>query len=231
MSLKCPYFCADLGYHVRSFDRQKSDATIAMLQRASISSASCVVDVGCGAGQTLRIVEELNPSVPLIGLDADESALEDGRALGERILFVRGQGERLPIAEGSASHIISRIAINYMHQARTMAEMIRTLSPDGRIIVSFIGFGYTLRNLLACRQGGWRQRCGNLKDLFAGLSLQFSGAQSRRGTFWGRSVPYSSPWRVRRQLRNLGCELAYFEVEDTFMGFPTAWWAIIHKTR
>jgi SAM-dependent methyltransferase len=204
--------------------------TVSFLQRVSIASATRVVDVGCGAGQTLRIVEELNPSVPLVGVDADGTALEHGHSVNGRIVFVKGQGERLPIADGCASHVVSRVAINYMHQASALGEMARILEPGGRMLLSVHGLGYTLRHAMFPQEPGWRQRLGNLKDLLVGLGLQISGFQAKRTTLLGRSVPYCSLRRLRRQLRRFSCGLTHVQVDGHFLGAPTVWWILVEKT-
>jgi SAM-dependent methyltransferase len=224
-----PYFYAPASYHGGSLERQQADMTAAVLQRAGITAATCVLDVGCGAGQTLRIVEGLNRSASLIGVDPDESALAACPSRNGRVQFLKGEGENLPLANGVASHVICRVAINYMHQAKAIREMARVLAPRGRIVLSFIGLGYTLKDAVSSPRKGFRQCLGNLKDLTAGLLLQVAGFQGRRATLWGRSVPYTSCWRLRRQLHKQGCDIEWLACEGRYLGLGTIWWAIITK--
>jgi len=223
------YFLPPALYHEGSFERQKSDVTPATLEAAAIRSASCVLDVGCGAGQTLRLVAGLAHAAHLVGLDPDAEALAAGRSLGGGIAFVRGEGERLPLADGAASHVICRVALNYMHQARTLDEIGRVLAPGGRLIVSFIAVGYNLREVVRPGRLGLRQRLGSGKDLLAGLILQATGFQADRGTRLGRSVPHTSPRWLGRRLRGLNMEVASLTSESSFLGLPTVQWAIALK--
>lgn len=223
------FYLPRASYHDRSFERQKSDVTVRVLEESAINTATCVLDVGCGAGQTLRLVERLAGSAVLIGLDPDQSALSSGGSRSGRARFLKGEGERLPIADGAASHVLCRVALNYMHQADTLGEMVRVLEAQGKIILSFHAFGYNLKEALLPKGGGIRQRLGNVKDLVAGLVLHASGRQGRRGTFMGRSVPHTSPWRLRRQLRGLGCEIIGLWHEEEFMFMPTVQWAIVSR--
>ncbi|HYT90545.1 MAG TPA: class I SAM-dependent methyltransferase [Gemmataceae bacterium] len=203
--------------------------TASVLERASIAQATSVLDVGCGAGQTLRLVAGLNEAALLIGVDPDEDACRSGRRGGERIHFLKGEGERLPLADGSVTHVICRVAVNYMHQARALREMTRVLAPGGTLVLSFIGFGYSLREVLAPGNAGLRQRLGNLKCLLSGILLQTLGYQGERGTFWGRSVPYTSVARLQCQLRERGCTMTWLGCEGRFLGTATICWAIISK--
>ncbi len=224
------YLVASPWYHETSYVRQKSDFTQAALEKSAISTATCVLDVGCGAGQTLRVIEEINPSATLLGLEPDETALATGRALSERIYFLKAEAEELPLADKVASHVICRVAINYMNQDRAFREMIRVLAPGGKLILSFIGSGYALKQVVHPERPGLRQRLGNLKDLLAGMLLHAWGFQGQRGTFWGRTVPYTSCWRLRRLVRHLNCQLTWLDAEGKFLGLSTIWWAIIRKT-
>jgi SAM-dependent methyltransferase len=223
------FYYAPVRYHGESLNRQKRDETLSMLERAAVVAARCVVDVGCGAGQTLRLVGEVNPDATLVGIDPDSEALAAGFSAGGRVHFLRAEGERLPLGDGVASHVICRVAINYMHQERALGELCRILAPGGRLVLSYHGFGYNLKEAVPPVPGGLRQWLGNVKDLIAGLALQAFGVQGRRGAFWGRSVPYLSSWRLRRWLRRLNCKTVYQEPAGRFWGFVATWWVVIQK--
>ena|SRR5438552_6555514 len=223
------YSFAPASFHRGSLAKQKSDVTAAMLAKAGIANAGRILDIGCGAGQTLRLVEELNNQAMLLGIDPDEEACRSGRQGNQRIHFVQGEGEHLPIADRSVHFAICRVAINYMHQATALREMARVLAPGGRIVISFHAFGYALRELLCPPKHGIRQRLGYLKDFVAGLVLHLVGYQGNRRTFWGRSVPYTACSRLRRQLREVDFEVTWLRCEGHFLGWGTVQWAIISR--
>lgn len=223
------YYFAPAVYHTGSLATQESDTTLAVLHRAGIAGATSVLDVGCGAGQTLRLVERLNTSALLLGIDPDAGACRAGRRAGPRIEFLAGAGERLPLADHSMSHVICRVAINYMHQRSALREMTRVLKPGGKIVLSFIGFGYALREVCHPGKGRWAPRLGNLKDVLAGAALQWLGYQGRRNSFWGRSVPYTACGWLRRGLQKEGCALDWLQCEDRYLCWATVWWAIFSK--
>src|SRR5262245_5979116 len=130
------YFVAPSKYHSGSLITQRSDMTRTVLQRAQIGNASRVLDVGCGAGHTLRVVEGMNPTAQLIGVDPDEEACRMGRGENGRICFIKAEGERLPLADGSVDFAICRVALNYMHQATALRELVRVLAPGGKLVLS-----------------------------------------------------------------------------------------------
>jgi len=91
-----------------------------------------VLDVGCGAGQTL-IATNFEPGTTVIGLDVDESALSLGRQLNKTICFVRARAENLPFQTEQLDFVFSRVALPYMHLHDTLSEILRVLKTGGRV--------------------------------------------------------------------------------------------------
>jgi ubiquinone/menaquinone biosynthesis C-methylase UbiE len=91
-----------------------------------------VLDLGCGAGQTL-IATDFAPGTVVIGLDVDRSALAFGKKLDERISFVCGRGESLPFQSDGLDFVFSRVALPYMNLHDTLSEIRRVLKTGGRL--------------------------------------------------------------------------------------------------
>lgn len=89
-----------------------------------------ILDVGCGAGQTL-IASHLDPDVKACGVDLDLAALSLGRDLSRQIWFACAKGERLPFRRDRFDLVICRVALPYMHIATALAEMRGVLKPHG----------------------------------------------------------------------------------------------------
>jgi SAM-dependent methyltransferase len=225
------YFFAPASYHEGSRDRQKSDVTLALLKEAGIEQADCVVDIGCGAGQTLRLVRKEAPRALLVGIDPDIAAFAAGIGDPDGLHLVCGEGERLPLADRMASHVICRVALNYMDQRMAIEEMARILRPGGYLILSCIGPGYALQQVIRPAHAGWRQRLGNLKDFIAGLLLHCFGWQGRRGTFWGRSVPYTPLRWLCQQLLNRDCMVRRHSCEGRFLRMATITWMMFVRNQ
>lgn len=91
-----------------------------------------ILDVGCGAGQTL-IGSNLSAGVVAIGLDLDHSALMLGKKLSSAIHFVSGRGESLPFRNQTFDLVICRVALPYMHIASALSELARVMVEGGDI--------------------------------------------------------------------------------------------------
>ncbi len=95
-----------------------------------VSRSQQVLDVGCGAGQTLIAS---CPGRPSFGVDLDREALRLGRTLTPDVRFVCASAERLPFATGTFDLVVSRVALPYTHIRSTLAEIYRILKPGGSL--------------------------------------------------------------------------------------------------
>jgi len=95
-------------------------------------NAESVLDIGCGAGQTLAAIGNHKRRV---GVDVDLDALQFGSAgtATSGIHLAAAKGERLPFADGTFDFVYSRVALPYMHIPAALAEMHRVLRPGGRL--------------------------------------------------------------------------------------------------
>ena len=91
-----------------------------------------VLDVGCGAGQTL-MATNFEPGTTVIGLDVDKSALSLGRQLAKPINFVCARAECLPFQSERLDFVFSRVALPYMNVHETLFEIWRVLKKGGRV--------------------------------------------------------------------------------------------------
>jgi ubiquinone/menaquinone biosynthesis C-methylase UbiE len=136
-----------------------------------------ILDVGCGAGQTL-IASRFDAGVVACGVDVDLGALWLGRSLDRRLRLVCARGETLPFRPASFDLVISRVAIPYMHVQRALGEMWRVMKAGGELWIVLHPLAFVLRHL---RQGalGLRPRaCAyQLYVLASGLALHLSGRQ------------------------------------------------------
>ena len=93
-----------------------------------------VLDVGCGAGQTLLVCA---PEVAqAFGVDFDFDALRLGRELKVPAGLVQASGEQLPFRSGSFDFLYSRVALPYMDIPVALAEFARVLEPGGRLWIT-----------------------------------------------------------------------------------------------
>lgn len=136
-----------------------------------------ILDVGCGAGQTL-IGSKLPETAFAVGLDNDHSALSLGKQFSAGIDFVRGRGETLPFKNGTFDLVICRVALPYMHISRALSEMSRVTTPGGDLWLVLHPLSLTVKELgtnivrFQARAGVYR-----LWVMMNGLALHFVGKQ------------------------------------------------------
>ncbi|MEJ7636580.1 MAG: class I SAM-dependent methyltransferase [Singulisphaera sp.] len=136
-----------LAYHLTEYRRQEGgDRIDNFLGADTPGPGSEVLDVGCGAGQTLRLLATRDPA-GRVGLDTDLEALMLGRRLagspGRAPDLVRATAQAIPFCDGRFTHVLCRVALNYMHQGRAVGEMTRVLRPGGSLYCRVEGRGST----------------------------------------------------------------------------------------
>jgi ubiquinone/menaquinone biosynthesis C-methylase UbiE len=141
--------------------------------------ATCksVLDIGCGAGQTL-IASALPAGVAAWGVDPDARALALGRGLTDRVHFASARGEQLPFADGTFDMVFSRVALPYMNIPAALAEIARVMRPDGHLWLSLHPPAFALRTMSqAIRAGSLRGAVFPVYTLVNALSLRVANRQ------------------------------------------------------
>ena len=97
-----------------------------------VGDAASILDIGCGAGQTLVA---LGARPQRVGVDVDLDALRFGRTRAPEpgLRLAAARGETLPFADGSFDFVYSRVALPYMDIPAALAEMRRVLRDGGRL--------------------------------------------------------------------------------------------------
>ncbi len=118
------------------YARQNAAQRSLLVDAVKDSEPRTILDLGCGAGQDiLPFIEQTDAFC--IGLD---QAAELGAVVGnvfntveskKRTAFVRSTGEKIPFADATFEVVLCRVALPYMHNRRTFAEVARVLKPGG----------------------------------------------------------------------------------------------------
>jgi SAM-dependent methyltransferase len=163
-----------------------------------------ILDVGCGAGQTL-IASKLDERSFLCGIDVDFMALRLGRRLAPNILFVAAQGERIPFQAASFDVLICRVALPYLGIGDALGEFRRVLRPGGFLWLVLQPFKHTateLRNSL--REGRLKDAIFRFYVMVNGLVFNLTGRQFRFPLGHGRQESFQTSWGIRRALLSNG---------------------------
>lgn len=161
-----------------------------------------VLDVGCGAGQTL-LASNLGKTVLAVGVDVDHAALAYGLEQGTNIKFVRARGEVLPFFNDSFDLVICRVALPYMRVDEALSEMSRVLSEGGELWLVLHPFRMTAKELSASlRRLNFKAIFYRLWVLGNGFALHVLGKQSR----WPfqRYESWQSVGHIRSTLAKVG---------------------------
>ena len=176
-----------------------------------------ILDVGCGAGQTL-IGCNLSEDIFAVGLDQDDSAIALGKQLTTAIHFVIGQGAALPFADDSFDLVICRVALPYMHVARALSEMARVSVAGGDLWLVLHPFSMTARELganiahLQIKAGLYRTWV-----LLNGLALHVLGKQWRWPAQSGGYETCQTNKGITRALRTAGFDQIQINRESHFV--------------
>jgi ubiquinone/menaquinone biosynthesis C-methylase UbiE len=105
-----------------------------------------VLDIGCGAGQTL-LGAGFRPGTRSIGVDYDYEALRIGKQFSPDLCLVHARGEQLPLHNNAFDLVISRVALPYMRTMDALGEMTRVLKPGGTLWLVLHPFRQVLREM------------------------------------------------------------------------------------
>jgi SAM-dependent methyltransferase len=141
-----------LSYHLSELEIARDASAPGHLLPPIPPGCRAVLDIGCGAGQTL-IGSRLGDDVLAVGVDPDAAALALGRTITEELHFAAAGGEHLPFADAAFDLVFSRVALPYMNIPIALREMGRVLRPGGTVWLSlhpprltFTAMGRALKN-------------------------------------------------------------------------------------
>lgn len=130
-----------------------------------------LLDVGCGAGQTLIAAY---PGRVCAGLDIDAEALEFGRTLTDSVRFVNGRAEAMPFRNGEFDVVIARVSVPYTNVGLCLKEMRRVVRDGGDVWLVLHSFSVAWEQ---ARASGLKGKIFFLYILFNSLCFHLFGWQ------------------------------------------------------
>jgi len=182
-------------YHLGELKIAQDPSHPAHILPPSVPAGSRVLDVGCGAGQTLIAAY---PYQLTFGIDIDLSALRLGRTLTNNIYFACSKAEILPFPSGEFDLVVARVSLVYTDLRRSLAEIRRVLKPGGLLWI-------TLHTFAMCWEQGkasnWKGKIFFVYILFNSMLFHFT---QRQISFLGRQESFQTERGMRRILQNCG---------------------------
>lgn len=175
-----------------------------------------VLDIGCGAGQTL-LATPFPPGTFRVGVDVAHEALVLGRELAPDLPLLGARGEWLPFASAAFDLLICRVALPYMHTGRAVAEMARVLAPGGDVWLVLHPWRMTVAELFAAARAlRVRVALHRMYVLANSLLLHAAG----REVAWpisGTHESFQTERAMRRRLRQAGFQQIAFQRGAAFV--------------
>jgi len=117
-----------------------------VLERARLQDGDNVLDVGCGTGTLAIAASSSGAPAAVVGLDADPSILRRARSkaedAGAEVRFDEAFSTEMPYDDAHFDVVMSTLFFHHLGDAdkrRTIAEVLRVLKPQGRLVVADIG--------------------------------------------------------------------------------------------
>ena len=97
-----------------------------------------LIDIGCGPGAFLCLVEGKYPDIQLNALDLSEEMIQETRErLAETAIATVGDSENMPLEGGQYQAVTCNMSIHhYPHPQKALNEMYRILVPGGYLLLN-----------------------------------------------------------------------------------------------
>ena len=131
--------------NVSGLERQKllaqtfNPSSIRFLDESGDLSGAKLLDLGCGIGETSRMLaERVGPGGSVHGIDFDPALVESAQSLNgqENITFAQGDAQALDFADASFDVVYTRFLLVHLQEPQAaLKEMTRVCKPQGKVIV------------------------------------------------------------------------------------------------
>ena len=97
-----------------------------------------LIDIGCGPGAFLSLVQERIPNIQLNALDLSEEMIRETRSrLASNAIATVGDAEHMPLESGQYAAVTCNMSIHhYPHPQDALNEMHRILRPGGTLLLN-----------------------------------------------------------------------------------------------
>lgn len=219
----------DYGDYARAaledYERRDQNAKSLFFEAVRNSKIETVLDLGCGAGQELFSFLE-NTNAFCVGIDkgaelgAITGELFSAKKFSKRAKFIRASGEKIPFADATFDVILCSVALPYMNNRETIAEVARVLKKNGAFVLKIHAprfyFSMIRRRSLALSP---KMLAYPVICLIAGAYHHLTKRQLERG-FWRGKEVYQTRSLVSRFCAENGLRIVE-EIEKDNLQTPT----------
>ena len=116
-----------------------------IVEELELTEREKVLEVGCGNGYYLNLLNKLGFNLTLVGIDNDELALKDARKFirnGE-VKLILADANKLPLEENSFDKVIISEVIEHVEsEQKVLSEIYRVLKPGGIMVLTTCNIDY-----------------------------------------------------------------------------------------
>jgi SAM-dependent methyltransferase len=192
------------NYHLEELAIARDPRAPRHIVPTNVPEGGRVLDIGCGAGQTLIALDRGSQSTA-VGIDVDVAALLLGQTLTDEVRFACARAEALPFSHDSFDFVIARLALPYADISRAVTEIERVLRGEGMCWLVLHPVSHAVRQLL------WHLRRLELKGaiyqlyvIANGVGLHLFGRQFRFPLRRNRIESFQTSRGIHRALRGAG---------------------------
>lgn len=210
---------------LENYERRGSETKSLFFDAVKDSKIETVLDLGCGAGQELFSFLE-NTNAFCVGIDKGAelgkitNEIFSAKSFSDRAKFVRSSGEKIPFADESFDVILCSVALPYMNNRKTIAEVARVLKKDGSFVLKIHSPAFYLSMIgrrlktLSPKMVAYPLIC-----LTAGVYHHLTSKQLEQG-FWEGKEIYQTRGILRRICAENGLQIIG-EIEKNNLQTPT----------
>lgn len=114
-----------------------------LIELARIEPRMRVLDVGCGTGTLMLLLQRTQPAADVVGADGDFSILEIARSKSIRrnsaARLTQAMAWALPFPDATFDRVLTTLVLHHLtreHKQRTLREVRRVLRPGGELHIA-----------------------------------------------------------------------------------------------
>lgn len=118
------------------------------IELIDIKENSRILDLGCGTGNLLKILEDENKNLMLFGIDISEKMLKIAAAKLKKSKLILNSAENINFKENFLDIVFSTEAFHHFSNYNLIMKNIhKILKKDGKLIVLDVDFGFILNKI------------------------------------------------------------------------------------
>ena len=199
-----------LQYHLAELSTASDPSSLKHVLPPRARPGQRILDIGCGAGQTLITAF---PDSDSVGLDVDIRALRLGNALegATRARFVCGRAEMLPFPDKYFDLVVARVSLPYADLRLSLSEVHRVLKTGGRVWMTLHPLSFYWRQALRTNYRGW------LFFAFIFVNTLVFHVSGRQFRMRGRCDSFQTEFGISRALKRYGFKKISIDRSSAFL--------------